>query len=111
MPPRPRAFRPCANDDAILAEFLRVIRTPDATRIEAQVISWHGPANPTSAWHVARQLAPAATDAEVDSALREVLQDRTFFAVCRRCGERNPQGWMGDTTCHGCMQQYEGVVF
>ncbi|HSD37965.1 MAG TPA: hypothetical protein VLC92_10700 [Rhodocyclaceae bacterium] len=78
----------------------------DSAEVLVRVISWGGrPHTPVGAW-----IKVAATPAAIRKEIRRVLKLKTYFKVCRVCGEKNPTGWMDGNTCHQCLEK-SGVVF
>lgn len=100
------------DDGELFKEFVKVERAEGGVRISVRQISWNGPAESVSDWAVAKDLHPATTQAEAETAARAILEDERHFRVCRECAERNPLGWMHDEViCQGCALDDHGVVY
>lgn len=100
-----------AVDRKLMREFTRGVRVEGGVGIEVAVIDWPDPSVPETQWKrvgfvALRDGLKEATvrkHPKVRAARRAVLEDKRFFAVCRTCGERNPQGWMlSRVECQGC---------
>ena len=77
-----------------------------------KTISRPGPGTPRETWTVATVLPPNAAPSAVRTAKEQALVDPRFFAVCKKCGELQPTGYMcGDEFCQSCAVQNHGVVF
>jgi hypothetical protein len=58
------------------------------------------------------ELSATATEAEVNAASANVLDDVRYFRVCQECEQRNSVGWMDDDRiCQGCAASNHGVVY
>lgn len=100
------------NNKKLLAEFTRVVETPDGSCLECLVISWPHPSRPSSRWKKVKTLPTGSTAEEIGAAQRLLLQDPRFFNVCKMCHERNPLGWMcQDDVCQACAAGRLDVVF
>ena len=101
------------TDADLIAEFIRTIPKADGSiAIEVRVISWPHPHEPESAWVMAAELSPGASQDRIDKAVRKNLQNRKFFRVCQECEERNPVGWMHNTKiCQTCAERHHGVCY
>ena len=90
-------------DEELIKQFIRTERGEDGVVITVCEIEWPTPSEPVSHWTIVSLLSLAASEAQVDRAVRSVLVDSRFFGVCATCRERNPNGWMhDDTVCQGC---------
>jgi len=100
------------SDDDLRADFIRVDGKPSKTRIMVRTIDWRGPHTPEERWVSACDIAPDASEQEIEGAIRAVLEDARFFGVCIRCGKKNPVGWMhSETICQSCAERHLGVVY
>jgi hypothetical protein len=108
------------DDEELIKEFIRVappgsvLKNDDLLKrlvfVELDVVAicvreieWPTPSEPVSHWTVVTQLPLDASEAQIDTAVRSVLDDPRFFGVCATCRERNPNGWMHDAdVCQGC---------
>lgn len=100
------------TDDELKCKFIRVTREPGKTQIDACVIEWPEPHTPTHHWTSATELTPSASEQDIATAIDAVLRDKRFFRVCKRCGVRNPDGWMHSRTiCQSCAERHLGVVY
>ena len=89
------------EDDDLLKRLVFV--ELDVVAICVREIEWPTPSEPVSHWTVVTQLPLDASEAQIDTAVRSVLDDPRFFSVCATCRERNPNGWMHDAeVCQGC---------
>jgi hypothetical protein len=101
-----------SNDSDVLSSFVRVEYTGDEVRMHVRTISWRGPYTPVSTWRVAKTLPAGASEADVDDAMRLLLEDRAYFARCAECGLRRPAGYMhGDICCQLCAAKNHGIVY
>lgn len=96
----------------LIKEFIRVDKTPGGTKIHVLEITWNGPHEPVSTWKLTRELPQDAPQAEIDQAIKKVLEDSEYFSVCAECKKRKPNGWMmgGMDICQECGSD-QGVVF
>ena len=91
------------DDEELIKEFIRAERRGNGVEITIREIEWPTPSDPVSHWTCAIQLPVDASEEQIDTAVRSVLDDQRFFSVCARCRERNPNGWMHDAeVCQGC---------
>ncbi len=91
------------DDEELIKEFIRAERRENGIEITVCEIKWPTPSEPVSHWTVVTQLPLDASEAQIDTAVRSVLDGPRFFSVCATCRERNPNGWMHDAeVCQGC---------
>ena len=100
------------NTDELIAEFLKVDRTPELIRILVADTSWPSPSQPETAWRLHAKLPANASEAEIRQAQESALQDTLYFATCGTCRERQPAGWMHDDhICQSCATRDLGIVY
>ena len=99
------------NDRELLKEFIRVERTESRVRILVREIRWDGPHTPISTWVIGKRLPDTASDADVENAIADMLQDHRYFRTCHECGEKKPFGWNDGSICQRCAQINHGVVY
>jgi hypothetical protein len=100
------------SDRELLEEYVCVQRDADQTRIMVREIHWDGPHTPVSTWVTGLELPTTATEAEVNAASANVLDDVRYFRVCQEYEQRNSVGWMDDDRiCQGCAASNHGVVY
>ena len=100
------------TDDDLRAEFIRIDRKQSKTLIRVRTITWQGSHTPKARWVTALDLAPGASERDIEASIQAILGDARFFRVCVRCGERNPTGWMhSETICQSCAEHHLGVVY
>ncbi len=99
------------NDSELRKEFVRVERTEKKIQILVREIRWQGPHTPISSWVISRSLPATASDAEVENAIADMLQDHRYFRVCPECNEKKPFGWNDGSICQRCAEVNHGVVY
>jgi len=100
------------EDRELLDEFVRVERSESELSILVREIHWEGPHTPVSTWVTARTLSVTASESEIEDATVRVLDDDSYFLVCRECKERKPCGRMHDgKICQGCAQRNHRIVY
>jgi len=91
------------DDEELIKKFIRAERRENGIEITVCEIEWPTPSEPVSHWTYATQLPLDASEEQMDTAVRSVLDDPNFFRVCATCRERNPNGCMHDAeVCQGC---------
>ncbi|GHF97861.1 hypothetical protein GCM10017783_07150 [Deinococcus piscis] len=112
----PVSCRPSApNDPELLRDFTRLVpvgRSLDGVLwLEVGVVSWPTPHTPQLHWEPLQSLPAHASAQAVTQARHAALHDPRYFALCGRCGQRRPQGWMHDgDLCQSCAERWLGVV-
>ena len=100
-----------ALETARLAEFTRVVETPDGRAIEFNDLQWPSPSRPEAHWVQRIVLRMGATSEEVEDARRSLLQRLDCFRTCTLCAQPNPVGWMLDeSVCQSCGTSELGAV-
>ena len=99
------------TDRELRKEFVRVERTEKKIQILLREIRWDGPHTPISTWVVGKRLPDTASDAEVENAIADMLQDHRYFRVCPECSEKKPFGWNDGSICQRCAEVNHGVVY
>ncbi len=99
------------TDRELRKEFIRIEKTQDEVQIRVHEIRWQGSHSPIHSWVVRKSLPATASDAEIENAAADILQDHRYFRTCPECGERKPLGWMqNDRICQECAVANHGVV-
>ena len=99
------------TDCELRKEFVRVERTESSVHILVREIRWEGPHTPISKWAIGKRLPDTASDAEVENAIADMLQDHRYFRVCPECNEKKPFGWNDGSVCQRCAEVNHGVVY
>ena len=88
--------------------------TAEAIELRLPRTEWtmgtHGPAEGSRFW---KRLDAEASDATLEGEIGVARRARAAeFATCRYCGKRfSIEHRVNDDVCHGCAEEYEGIVF
>ena len=99
------------TDPDLLREFVRVERTENRVQILVRKMRGEGPHTPIHTWVVGKRLPDTASDAEVENAIADMLQDHRYFRVCPECNEKKPFGWNDGSVCQRCAVANHGIVY
>lgn len=104
--------RDCIQIDFGGEEGIVILITPEAIELRLPSIEWvspHWPAGSSKFWKKVE--VNNVTDGELDTLLREALDERQKqFKKCRFCKRHLPPEHMHDDVCHECAEKYLGVV-
>ena len=78
------------DDEELIKEFIRAERRGNGVEITVCEIEWPTPSEPVSHWTVVTQLPLDASEAQIDTAVRSVLDDPRFSACARHAGSAIP---------------------
>lgn len=99
------------NDQKIVSEFVRAVRSEKALTVVVNTVDWDDPGTPKPKWQVACELPVDSSEEDTEKTKLTILSDSRFFNICTECSERNPIGWMHDgSICQSCAEQNHGVV-
>jgi hypothetical protein len=98
------------NDTELLKEFIRIQKTRNEVQILVHEIRWQGPHTPIHTWVVGKSLPATASEAEIENAAADILQDHRYFRTCPECREKKPSGWNDGRICQRCAEVNHGVV-
>lgn len=100
------------NLSELVKKFIRIKKTNQQIQILVCMISWSGPHSPVSQWECAAELPATATDSDIENAIKQTLEDQSYFKICVECNESNIVGHMHDgRICQGCAQKNHGVMY
>lgn len=99
------------HEAELLADFTRVIASDGEYCFEVGIVQWRSSYESSLIWKRFRRWVRAPSAERVRAAQVKALQQRRFFQLCERCGERNNVGHMySDEICQTCAERYLGVV-
>ncbi len=96
----------CPNDDEIRNEFTRVVTTIRACWLECKLTRMMGKKVCGTTWRPVKSLPRHAEEEQLKAARQELLENPTFFRICKHCGKRIPVG----NDCYATCAEHELAV-
>jgi len=93
------------NKSDLLQKYIKIEKKKHGVQILVSKIERNDIHSPVSHWENAGYFSGGASEAEIQEAVHRILENRSLFRMCIKCGEYQPNGLLYRSFCQKCAKR------